>query len=40
MRASAAVEIKGKKEQIWSAVTDIEGSKKVILGIKDIEGAL
>jgi hypothetical protein len=37
MKASAEVKIKGAKEDIWEAITDIKSSEKFISGIKKIE---
>ncbi len=37
MKASVEVEIKGAKEDIWEAITDIKSSEKFISGIKKIE---
>ena len=37
MRVQATVSIKGRKEDVWSAITNIEGSVKWISAIESIE---
>jgi len=37
MKAVAEIDIAAVKETVWDAITDIEGSKDFISGIKDIE---